>query len=329
MSEQSIGNQIKALRKSHRMTQRDMASALNVAASTISNWENNWRSPSVSELRRVADLFKVSLSHFELQGTMIQGVPLTETGDMQLIEHRPLQAKGSKVEIVLMMTGLLFVFLQGMLSMALCVFLLWIGVFTIVLSLGAYGWQRLLFYRTTYRKTLVPAKHEVVYVSADTRATIKKRHSRLSLAIIVSLFLTVLAHSILLISVVRVDVTIITLVTSIWAILTVLFATMNYWYVRQGRTLHKVVSYHDNLNHLGHYAPTLATFSVLVTLIATAIMTVHASWQAEVSWRAIIIALLVLVVALNYGIMLIYRYHIQRYTLEAHDETGESRKLFS
>lgn len=65
LAKRSLGEQIKALREEHRVTQKDLAEALCVVNSTISNWENNRRQPSIDELRRIADFFNESLSVFD------------------------------------------------------------------------------------------------------------------------------------------------------------------------------------------------------------------------------------------------------------------------
>ncbi|MFP4187084.1 MAG: helix-turn-helix domain-containing protein [Acholeplasmataceae bacterium] len=64
MDRNVIGNKIRDLRNDRRMTQKELSIALSVAASTISHWEKGRRQPSISELRRIAEYFNVSLNAF-------------------------------------------------------------------------------------------------------------------------------------------------------------------------------------------------------------------------------------------------------------------------
>jgi len=56
-----IGKQLRLLRKSHGMTQEQLAGILNMAKSTISQYENNVNEPDLHTVVRIADLFAVSL----------------------------------------------------------------------------------------------------------------------------------------------------------------------------------------------------------------------------------------------------------------------------
>lgn len=56
----SIGKNIRELRKEEKMTQGQLAKKLNVTQDTISLWELNKREPSVSNIIMLADLFGIS-----------------------------------------------------------------------------------------------------------------------------------------------------------------------------------------------------------------------------------------------------------------------------
>lgn len=60
----SIGNKLKILRKTQKMTQQDVADKLNIKRSTISNYEINRRTPSLNELKRIAAFYGVGLDYF-------------------------------------------------------------------------------------------------------------------------------------------------------------------------------------------------------------------------------------------------------------------------
>ncbi len=56
-----IGENIKALRKMHGMTQGDLALILGGKKSLVSNYENGYSTPDIYTLIKLADVFDVSL----------------------------------------------------------------------------------------------------------------------------------------------------------------------------------------------------------------------------------------------------------------------------
>lgn len=65
----SIGQKLRILRKERRLTQQELADALEVKRATISNYEIGRRSPHLSELRRIAEYFGVGLDYFGVAQT--------------------------------------------------------------------------------------------------------------------------------------------------------------------------------------------------------------------------------------------------------------------
>lgn len=57
----SLGNQIKSLREERKMLQKELAVMLKVTCGTISNYENDVHFPDEDSLRRIADIFDVSV----------------------------------------------------------------------------------------------------------------------------------------------------------------------------------------------------------------------------------------------------------------------------
>lgn len=64
-----IGNKIKSLRKSKRMTQAQLSDALGISRASVSNYEVGRRSPHLSELKRIAEYFGVGLDYFGIVST--------------------------------------------------------------------------------------------------------------------------------------------------------------------------------------------------------------------------------------------------------------------
>ena len=61
---QSIGQQLKALRKGQRMTQQFVADRVGITRATLSNYEIDRRTPDLKTLRKLAECFGVGLDYF-------------------------------------------------------------------------------------------------------------------------------------------------------------------------------------------------------------------------------------------------------------------------
>jgi transcriptional regulator with XRE-family HTH domain len=56
-----LGTKIRELRKAHNMTQNDMAKKIGVKQPNLNRWEVGGRNPSLTTLKKIAQLFSVSL----------------------------------------------------------------------------------------------------------------------------------------------------------------------------------------------------------------------------------------------------------------------------
>lgn len=65
----NIGNKIKTLRKSKKLTQFELAEKLGLNRASISNYEVGRRTPHLSELKRIAEFFGVGLDYFGIAST--------------------------------------------------------------------------------------------------------------------------------------------------------------------------------------------------------------------------------------------------------------------
>lgn len=61
---EDIGKKLKTLRKGKKLTQQDVADRLGLVRATISNYEVGRRTPHLSELKRFADFYGVTLDYF-------------------------------------------------------------------------------------------------------------------------------------------------------------------------------------------------------------------------------------------------------------------------
>lgn len=64
-----IGNKIKNLRKSRKMTQEDFAAKIGVSRSTLSCYEIGQRTPTLKTLQEIATIFGIGLDYFGIAPT--------------------------------------------------------------------------------------------------------------------------------------------------------------------------------------------------------------------------------------------------------------------
>ena len=57
----SLSTNIKELRKSHNLTQEQLAEAMNVTVGTVSKWESASSSPDIEMIVELADFFHISV----------------------------------------------------------------------------------------------------------------------------------------------------------------------------------------------------------------------------------------------------------------------------
>ena len=89
---QSIGKNIRKLRKERNLTQEELAELLNISAQAISKWENETGMPDISQIVPLASVFGVSTD-------LLFG--LSDTNEQQEVETliQDLHAKNKKLEI--------------------------------------------------------------------------------------------------------------------------------------------------------------------------------------------------------------------------------------
>lgn len=56
-----FGEQLKRLRKEYKVTQQELAKALNIRQQSISQWENDTSEPLLSNAIKLADFYGISL----------------------------------------------------------------------------------------------------------------------------------------------------------------------------------------------------------------------------------------------------------------------------
>lgn len=57
----TLGEQLTRLRKKNYYTQQELGCKLNISAQAISKWENDLSEPDLATLRKLAELYKITL----------------------------------------------------------------------------------------------------------------------------------------------------------------------------------------------------------------------------------------------------------------------------
>ena len=79
----TVGERLKELRKSRRLSQAEVAKGINCSTVTYSRYENDKREPSMSTLGRLADFFGVSMDYIYGKSPMTE--PALSSYEIDLI----------------------------------------------------------------------------------------------------------------------------------------------------------------------------------------------------------------------------------------------------
>ncbi len=171
MDSSIVGLKIKELRLKRNMTQTELADALSVAGSTISNWEKGRRLPSISDLKRIAQYFSVSLSFFELASNNPSEANQTTTRSLfehnQIIDYRPLGFKTDAFEPILFAIGLVTLLMSPFLPEVLRYALYFLGLLSISWSIGSLIIKRQQVYKLNSKRIQLPMTYRIYYVQQD------------------------------------------------------------------------------------------------------------------------------------------------------------------
>ena len=97
-----VGNNIKDLRKKKGLTQKDMASLLNIPSSTYSNYENNNREPGKKILLNISEILGVSI--YDLLNSNRNDISL-ESKDIVVPEECDISKELTTIERLIQLCG--------------------------------------------------------------------------------------------------------------------------------------------------------------------------------------------------------------------------------
>jgi transcriptional regulator with XRE-family HTH domain len=188
MDTNEIGKIIKTLRRKKDMTQTDVAHALNVASSTISNWEHGRRLPSVDELKRVASLFKVSFNVFHVgHETDSDHVHIEKDVVVQIIDFKPLGIRITRYEGVAVVVACALIMLSNLMPFELVFAFHLVGLFVII-AIFSMIFGRILNQKQLPSKRIQYPVHFHVYYEHESKTNVKRTDTLLRV-----LFLSMIA----------------------------------------------------------------------------------------------------------------------------------------
>ena len=97
---------LKELRKQNKMTQAGLAEIMNVSQATITYWEQGKREPSCEDLKKLADVFNVSLDYLLNRNNDVHYSSLSKEQEKLLSDFKSL-SKGNKQIILNMIAAFL------------------------------------------------------------------------------------------------------------------------------------------------------------------------------------------------------------------------------
>ena len=112
MDYEKIGRFICELRKSKKLTQKDLAESLNVTIQAVSKWERGLGCPDVSLLRPLSEQLDISISEL-LNGEKIKKENVLEKVDdllMKNLEENKVKTKKERLIFITLFIGIIFIF---------------------------------------------------------------------------------------------------------------------------------------------------------------------------------------------------------------------------
>lgn len=92
----STGNKIKEIRKKKGLTQKELGDMLGMTASQIGNYENGYRNPKLSTVRKIAEALEVPLSTLAIDWSLFSKEEILQDLNGQSIEFTPTAEPGNE-----------------------------------------------------------------------------------------------------------------------------------------------------------------------------------------------------------------------------------------
>ena len=110
----NFGEQIKAIRNEHGMTQEEFAESLMVTRQAVSNWENERNLPDIEMLIIIAETFDVSLDKLILGGKDMNNMTEKLVNDGSEMRRARFNTTGMAIGAVLLIIGMGLIAIKAM-----------------------------------------------------------------------------------------------------------------------------------------------------------------------------------------------------------------------
>jgi transcriptional regulator with XRE-family HTH domain len=330
MSKLNIGLKIKQLRMEQGLNQTELAKALCVTNSTISNWENGHRLPSVEELYRLATFFNTTLGCFDPSSTdascFKSGI---EKGPSQTIEFLEIGYQSSKQLIIIFFLSIVLVLLS---------FLMPNIIEFSVYALGASGLAFVIIHylmsiinrrQINVKKIVIPMELKACYIHQYDDEKIKKAQSTAFLVIVSLLFFSVLSYGFIIYLFHTFDSIWIDILIAFYSVIGILLSFFRYRIVHQKKMFSKRLFYYDVNKNLKFFSFSIG-FIVDVFMFAFAVLVFVIFKDTFVSSTFVFLVLFIFMVytSLSYLVFVTYKMFVSKYEVYVESSDNHITRLF-
>jgi transcriptional regulator with XRE-family HTH domain len=273
---QTIGSKIRELRLSKNLKQSELGDALSVASSTISNWENGRRLPSINELKRVAAFFNTNLNAFQSDLDINQ--KQNENADKiifnQSIDSRPASIQITKIEHYVLLSGTMLLFLVTITRFMFQYIFLIIGILFLLWIQLMYLSKRRKMLLNNYKRIVIPAFYKVYYVHKGDIELVVKQQNVINLFVIISLVSSIFTYGIAISTLLQYEQPLINVLSSTYALAAIVIHFFCYQNIQSKRLTRPMIPYYGTMADLRYpiiywtfFMDSVAIVSFAVTML--------------------------------------------------------------
>jgi transcriptional regulator with XRE-family HTH domain len=295
MESKTIGQKIRELRLSKDLKQSELGEALSVASSTISNWENGRRLPSINELKRVAAVFNTTLNAFYSDLEQEETVSPSKEKQVfnQTIDFRPAGFDTSKFEYSMLSIAIITLFLSSVSRFILQYVFLIFGSLLMLSSVLMYLDKQRKISFSHYKKVIIPAFYKVYYVHKDSFERVLHHQRVINNLVVASLSFGIFAYLLAIIIFIQYDYPLLHILASIYALAAIVIHFLSYQNVQKKKLSSRAIPYYGTMADL-RYPIIFCTFLIDgLAMIALAIIVI-----VMIADEILLIALLGIVLSL-------------------------------
>jgi transcriptional regulator with XRE-family HTH domain len=327
MADNHLGRKIQNLRKKANMTQQDLASKLSTAGSTISNWETGRRLPSIVDLTRMAELFNVSLSTFELQSSMLTDLTNLRTDilNTQQITYRSHMTKLSlNLQLALYLSiGCLYIslFVGDIFDMLFLLFG-FMGIMYFVLS---YVARFIIHRQTQYATRLVPLSSKVFYHNSLSKDDCQNLKTRLTVVSIFGMFLSLLFYITTLYALSLLNEPVISLFATMIAFISLFTQFLRHRSLSNQNLYVSNIDFFKTNKHFMRYAIISVLFLDLIVYLSMIAMTIIIGYALLTTLLIHLAGLLgLLMIVFSFDLFIQYYKYTSNFTIHIEDDENDS-----